>query len=304
MQTTQYLLMIKPVAFGLNIETAHSNAFQNKESSQHGVQNLALAEFNNLVTLLKENNMDVMVIEDTFSPHTPDSIFPNNWVSFHEDGTVFLYPMEAKNRRLERREDIIEQIAQSFKLSQTIDLSYFENQNLFLEGTGSMVLDRENKIAYACLSSRTNEMVLKDFCEKSGYQTCYFHSFDKHQQAIYHTNVMMCMGDNFVVIGLDTITDEKEKEILLASFKKTNKEVILLSNNQIENFAGNMLLVKNTEQVPHLIMSNRAFHSLSEVQKNQLSKHAKLLNAPLTTIEENGGGSARCMIAEIHLPKK
>ncbi|MGZ3929734.1 MAG: arginine deiminase-related protein, partial [Mucilaginibacter sp.] len=188
-QTTSTILMIRPVNFGFNEQTAGSNAFQNRNAAQQQVQDNALKEFDNLVKVLRENDVEVIVIDDTHEPHTPDSIFPNNWVSFHQDGSVFLYPMMAKNRRLERREDIIMQLEDEFRIKHVIDLSRFEHDNKFLEGTGSMVLDRENKIAYACISPRTDREVLALFCEQTGYKEVSFHAVDEHKQAIYHTNV-------------------------------------------------------------------------------------------------------------------
>src|ERR1700759_270659 len=207
-QTTSTILMIRPVNFGFNEQTAGSNAFQVRNAEQQQVQDKALSEFDNLVKILQENGVEVIVIDDTPEPHTPDSIFPNNWVSFHQDGNVFLYPMMAENRRLERREDIIMQLEDEFKINHIIDLSRFEHEHKFLEGTGSMVLDRENKIAYACISPRTDRDVLALFCEQAGYKEVSFNAYDEQHQAIYHTNVLMCIGSKFAVICLDSITDD------------------------------------------------------------------------------------------------
>ena len=303
MQTTSNILMIRPVAFGLNIQTAGSNAFQNKNASQEAVQEKALKEFDAFVEKLGALKINVTVIEDTAQPHTPDSIFPNNWISFHENGDIFLYPMQAENRRLERRNDLIEQLKSNFKVGKIHDLSEAENQGFYLEGTGSMVLDRENKIAYACLSIRTQENVLDDFCEKSGYKAVKFHAFDQNNFAIYHTNVMMCVGDKFVVICFESVTDLAEREFLKQSFIDTQKEIIEISLNQMNQFGGNMLQVKNNDDKSFLIMSERAYLSLDEQQKTQISKYAEPLYSTLNTIEDNGGGSARCMMAEIHLPQ-
>lgn len=299
-----HLLMIRPVAFGLNLQTAGSNAFQNKKASQNNVQQKALKEFDDFVAKLQAANIDVTVIEDTLEPHTPDSIFPNNWVSFHADGSVFLYPMQAENRRLERRDDILDQLSKRFNITQINDLSSFENQNQYLEGTGSMVLDRENKLVYACLSSRTHPQVLEIFCTESGYTAITFNAVDGQNLPIYHTNVLMCVADKFVVICLDTIISESEKSKILRSFKTTNKEVIPISLTQMNNFAGNMLEVKNQEGKNYLILSAAAFNSLNDVQKVKLKSYAEILYADLQTIESNGGGSARCMLAEICLPLK
>ena len=303
MQTTSNILMIRPVAFGLNIQTAGSNAFQNKNASQEAVQEKALQEFDDFVEKLRALKINVTVIEDTAQPHTPDSIFPNNWISFHENGDIFLYPMQAENRRLERRHDLIDKLKTKFKVGNVYDLSEAEKQGFYLEGTGSMVLDRENKIAYACLSIRTQENVLDDFCEKSGFRAVKFHAFDKNNFAIYHTNVMMCVGDKFVVICFESVTDLAERELLKQSFIDTEKEIIEISLNQMNQFGGNMLQVKNNDDKSFLIMSERAYLSLNEEQKAQISKYAEPLYSTLTTIEDNGGGSARCMMAEIHLPQ-
>ena len=294
--------MIKPVAFGLNLQTAGSNAFQNKAALQQNVQENALKEFNGLVDKLRLAGIDVIVIEDTLMPHKPDSIFPNNWVSFHNDGTVFLFAMEAENRRTERRLDIIEQLRNRFVVSDIVDFSIFEKRNKYLEGTGSMVLDHDNKIAYACLSSRTHPEVLDSFCDKSGYTPLTFRAYDEGQKPIYHTNVMMCMGDKFAVICLEAITDLSERNKLLASFKSAKKEIINLSFTQVKHYAGNMLLVENKVGEKFLIMSGSAYRILNEEQKQQIERYAKIIYADLKTIEENGGGSARCMLAEVHLP--
>ncbi len=301
-QTTSTILMIRPVNFGFNAQTAASNAFQNPEAAQQQVQDKALREFDKLVQLLEENGVEVIVVDDTHEPHTPDSIFPNNWVSFHSDGTVFLYPMLAENRRLERREDIVMQLEDEFKIKHVIDLSRFEHENKFLEGTGSMVLDRENKIAYACLSPRTDGEVLQLFCEQSGYMPVHFHAVDENGTAIYHTNVLMCIGSKFAVICLGSITDEKEKNGVISSLNKTQKEIVSISFAQMNQFAGNMLELKNKAGDSLLVMSQNAYQSLNKDQKITLEKYCKLLYADISTIESNGGGSARCMIAEVHLP--
>ncbi|MEO5909394.1 MAG: arginine deiminase-related protein [Pelobium sp.] len=301
MQTTSNLLMIRPVAFGLNIQTAASNAFQNRTALQEKVQEKALAEFDDFVAKLSANGIEVTVIDDTLKPHTPDSIFPNNWISFHEDGSVYLYPMQAENRRLERREDLIDELSKQFLITEINDLSFTEERGEYLEGTGSMVLDREHKIAYACLSIRTQEKVLDIFCKESGYKAVKFHALDENQMAIYHTNVMMCVGESFIVICLEAVPDENEKVMLMKSFEATKKEVVLISLAQMNQFAGNMLEVKNKKEENFVVMSESAFRSLNPAQIAQLEKYATLLYSPIPTIEENGGGSVRCMMAEIHL---
>lgn len=293
--------MIRPVNFGFNEQTAESNAFQSR-SAEADVQNNALKEFDAFVALLRENGVDVTVIEDTPAPHTPDSIFPNNWISFHDDGNIFLYPMQAENRRLERRTDLIDQIRSRFKVNDINNLSHYEAENKFLEGTGSMVLDRDNKIAYACLSPRTNLDVLSSFCLQTGYRPVYFHSTDKNGKEIYHTNVMMCVGSKFVVICLETITDETERDQVTNAIALTGKEMVEISFEQMNRFAGNMLQVKNDKE-ELLVMSEQAYRALLPEQVQKLEKYCRILHSSLNTIESNGGGSARCMMAEIHLPK-
>jgi len=298
------VLMIRSVAFGFNEQTAGSNAFQQQGLEQHNVQQQALQEFDTLVATLRDNGVDVIVVDDTPDPHTPDSIFPNNWISFHENGQIFLYPMQADNRRLERREDIVDQLKTKFSISEIDDLSHFETDEKFLEGTGSMVLDRRNKIAYACLSPRTDPEVLADFCERSGYGTVEFHAVDSKGKPIYHTNVLMCMGEAFVVICLDSVADEDERELLTDSFTINRKEIVEISMEQMNAFAGNMLELVNDKGEHLLVMSARAYHSLLPEQINSLEKYCKLIYTNLNTIETNGGGSARCMIAEVRLPLK
>lgn len=298
---TSHILMIRPVSFGFNEQTAGSNSFQNRVEEQN-IQQKALAEFDAFAGTLRANGLDVTIIDDTVEPHTPDSIFPNNWVSFHENGEVILYPMQAENRRLERRTDIIDDLRSKFIVNRIDDLSNFEEQGQFLEGTGSLVLDRKNKIAYACLSPRTDVEVIKTFCDKSGYQSIVFHATDQKGKAIYHTNVLMCVGDKFMVICLDAITDEKEKALLNTSFIKTNKQVIEITQHQLNEFAGNMLELENKKGDKLLVMSARAHRSLNPGQIGSLEKYCKIVSSDLNIIETIGGGSARCMIAEVHLP--
>ncbi|RYU92562.1 amidinotransferase [Mucilaginibacter terrigena] len=293
--------MIRPVAFGFNVQTAESNAFQKQDADQQAVQHKAQQEFDGFVQILRDNGVNVTVINDTAEPHTPDSIFPNNWVSFHDTGDIFLYPMQAENRRLERREDIIRQLEDKFKANHVIDLSRFEAKQQFLEGTGSMVLDRENKMAYACLSPRTNAEVLKAFCDYTGYEAVTFDAFDQSGQAIYHTNVLMAIGSKFVVICLDSITNPTEKEKVTNSLTSTNKKIVDITFDQMNHFAGNMLEVKNADDETLIVMSQAAFKSLTDEQKASLEKYGKLVYADINTIETNGGGSARCMMAEVHL---
>ncbi|MDQ8003356.1 MAG: arginine deiminase-related protein [Pedobacter sp.] len=303
MQTTSHLLMIRPVDFKFNEQTADDNKFQ-MASEQENVQQKALAEFDGFVNILRENGVDVTIISDTLDSETPDSIFPNNWVSFHEDGSVFLYPMHSPNRRQERRKDIIDYLAKTFEVSHQTDLSFFELQERFLEGTGSMVLDRTNKIAYACLSVRTDKEVLENFAMLSGYGVVAFQAVDEGGFPIYHTNVMMCIGEKFTVVCLDSIKYTEDKIAVLESFKATNKTVIDISFEQMNHFAGNMLEVQNKDGESLLVMSEQALKALHGTQITALSAFSKIVTAPIYTIEQNGGGSARCMLAEIHLPLK
>lgn len=302
-QTTNHILMIRPVDFKFNEQTAGNNKFQ-ISSNESGVQTQALKEFDGLVALLRKNEVDVTIVDDTLQPETPDSIFPNNWISFHDDGSVFLYPMFSENRRLERRSDIIDLLKEKFEVNHVSDISFYEQQYAFLEGTGSMVLDRTNKIAYACLSVRTDEEVLNNFCMLTGYKPVAFQAVDETNFPIYHTNVMMCIGDKFAVICLDSIRNKEEKEKVALSLIDSGKEIIEISFEQMNRFAGNMLQISNTKDESLLIMSEQAYLSLNAEQISKLEKYNRIIYAPIYTIEKNGGGSARCMLAEIHLPLK
>ncbi|MCD8739575.1 arginine deiminase-related protein [Mucilaginibacter roseus] len=304
MQATSNILMIRPVAFGFNEQTAGSNAFQNKSAEQADTQQKALQEFDGFVQLLRDNGVNVIVVNDTAEPHTPDSIFPNNWVSFHEDGNVYLYPMQAENRRLERRKDVIRDLQETFNVDHITDLSRFENEHKFLEGTGSMVLDRENKIAYACLSPRTDADVLRTFCEQSGYKAVLFDAFDAKGKAIYHTNVLMAVATKYVVICLESITDDEQLEAVIDAIESSGKEIINITFEQMNHFAGNMLEVHNQAGESLIVMSASAWNSLDDEQRETLSSYSKPVYADISTIETNGGGSARCMMAEVHLPAK
>ncbi len=303
MQTTNHILMIRPVDFKFNEQTAGNNKFQ-VASTEIDVQTEALKEFDGFVDLLRKNDVDVTVVDDTLQPETPDSIFPNNWVSFHEDGSVYLYPMFSENRRLERRKEILESLKTRFELNHVNDLSFYEMQYAFLEGTGSMVLDRTNKIAYACLSVRTDEEVLKNFCMLTGYEPVVFQAVDGDNFPIYHTNVMMCIGNRFAVICLDSIRNAEERMQVSISLKGSGKEIIEISLEQMNKFAGNMLQVSNAAGESLLVMSEQAYLSLNAEQVKALEQYSRIIYAPLYTIEKNGGGSARCMLAEIHLPVK
>lgn len=307
MQTTDTVLMIEPVAFGYNAETAENNYFQVEQKSSD-VQSKALKEFNDFVEKLRNKGINVITIKDTLEPHTPDSIFPNNWVSFHKDGKVVLYPMFASNRRVERRDDIIESIKnQGFEVAEIDDWSFPETQGKFLEGTGSMIFDHDNKIAYGSVSLRLDENLFREFCEKYGFEPVIFHSFQTvgtERLPIYHTNVMMCVADRFVVICLDCIDDELERSKVIETIKNSGKEIIEISEDQMQQFAGNMLQVQNKEGEKFLIMSETAYQSLSQEQISKIERYCEIIYSDLNTIEVNGGGSARCMLAEVFLPKK
>ena len=298
MQSTSQVLMIKPVRFGYNAETAVNNYFQ--QTVDHSVQEKALEEFDALVLKLRSHKIIVNVVEDSIDPHTPDSIFPNNWISFHEDNSITLYPMFAVNRRKERKETVLQFIREHFNIAQINDLSYYENSDKFLEGTGSMVLDRENKIVYACLSPRTNEEVLDHFCKLYQYSKVVFNATDSHDNLIYHTNVMLCIGSRFAVVCLEAIPENKERMLVMESLKASGKkEIIPISLQQLHQFAGNMLELENTDGERILALSTQAYQSLNQQQISSLEKYATILHNSLNTIETAGGGSARCMLAEI-----
>lgn len=296
-QLTSQLLMVRPTHFGFNAQTAVNNSFQKR--SHADVQAMALAEFDQFVEKLRASLINVLVVDDTPEPHTPDSIFPNNWISFHSDGHLVLYPMFANNRRLERKPTALAQLQTEFGDRTIIDLTYFEREGKYLEGTGSMVLDRQNKIAYACISPRTHTDVLNEFCKKIGYQSCVFHAVDSNGLPIYHTNVMMCIADELAVICLESITGTDERERIVSFVQSTRKQVIEISMEQMNCFAGNMLQVLNAKNEKHMVMSSQAFQSLSTLQIQKLSLQNKIVHSSLTTIEANGGGSARCMMAEV-----
>ena len=302
MQNSTHLLMIQPVNFGFNAQTAVNNVFQKNIGGD--VQQKALQEFNDFVALLHANKVDVTVVEDSVHPSTPDSIFPNNWISFHADGRIFLYPMFAVNRRQERKTDVLDAVKNKFTVTDIIDLSTSEADQLFLEGTGSMVLDRENKIAYACLSPRTDEKILNEFCSMAGYKPVTFKATDSTGVDIYHTNVMMCIADTFAVICLDSIADDEERKNVIATLQKTQKEIVDITLQQLNSFAGNMLQVKNVNGALLLVMSTQAFESLTDVQIEILQKYNRIIHSSLNTIETAGGGSARCMMAEVFLDRK
>ena len=294
------ILMVRPYQFYFNQQTAANNFFQSNINIENANE-LAIAEFDAMVEILRAHQIKVNVIQDTKDPSTPDSIFPNNWVSTHASGTPCLYPMYAENRRAERKSSVIEFLESNYKIENRLDITHFEKEGKFLEGTGSMVLDHQNKIAYGCLSERLDKEAFTYWCDKMQFKPISFKSVDDKAQPIYHTNVMMCMGDQFVVICLDSIPNEKEKQMLLDSFEQTNKEVIEISQDQLNHFAGNMLQVFDKAEKPHLIMSEQAYSTLHEAQLKSLEKYNPILPISIPTIEALGGGSTRCMMAEIYL---
>lgn len=307
-QTTSHILMVRPVAFNYNTQTAKDNHYQiaSDASEATAIQQKALAEFDAFVEKLTKAGVDVIVVEDTAEPITPDSIFPNNWVSFHQDGTVMLYPMSAPNRREERRPDIIEHLKKKgFQVTQTVDMSGSEEEGRFLEGTGSLVLDRQHCIAYACLSHRTHPDLLTMWAIQTGYRTV---SFDAVQDVgaveypIYHTNVMMSVGTKLAIVCAESVKDPLEREQLIASLTDTGKHVVTITQAQKLHFAGNMLEVADRDGNPIMVMSTQAYESLDAEQLAQISMFATILHSDIRTIEVYGGGSARCMMAEVFLP--
>lgn len=305
-QITDTILMVRPASFGFNPQTAANNAFQEETTDlkPSEIQTLALQEFDSFVATLRNAKIRVIVIQDTDSPTKFDAIFPNNWISTHKNGALITYPMFAPMRRLERREDIIGGLLDEFLIKERIRLEQHEANEIYLEGTGSMILDRPHQLVYACRSVRTDEKVLDDFCEQMGYEKVLFTSTDKTGLEIYHTNVMMALGEDFVVICLDSIKDGKEWANLHRKFEETKKAIIEISMEQMSSFAGNMLQVRNTDGDTFLVMSEQAYRSLTKEQIQQIEQYTNILYSPLYTIEKFGGGSARCMMAEIFAERK
>jgi hypothetical protein len=309
-QTTNSILMIRPVAFRMNEQTAVNNYYQKVLDGllPATVNAKAQEEFDTFVEKLRNAGVDVTVVDDTLDPDTPDSIFPNNWISFHQNAEVVLYPMFAENRRAERREDILDTLEEKgFQIKSINDYTEAEEDGYFLEGTGSLLLDRKNQKAYCALSPRADEELFIEFCEDYDLAPVIFEAFQTvngERKLIYHTNVIMTLGENFAVICADCIDDKKERKMVLNNLKEDGKEVIMITEDQVNNFAGNMLEVKGTDDKRYLVMSTSAFQSLTKKQITQVEKHAEILSSSLDTIEACGGGSARCMMAEIFLPKE
>ena len=305
-QTTNIIFMVKPVQFAKNEQTSVNNYFQTvTDKPTYNIQSQALEEFDRLVEKLKSNDVHVEVFEDTLLHKTPDSIFPNNWLTTHEDGSIFLYPMFAKNRRKERREDIINFLKQNFFVKNVHLLSNWEEKGEFLEGTGSLIIDRCHNTVYAGLSGRTHKEVLQNFCHLINYQSITFSAmqtvFNK-RLPIYHTNVMMSLGENFAVICLECIDNVEERERVKFELKKANKIIIEISEKQVKGFAGNIIQIRNSKDKLLIIMSQAAFDSFTSLQIKNLEAHGTLVVSPIPTIEKYGGGSVRCMITEIFLP--
>ena len=308
-QITNNLIMIRPKHFNFNIETAENNHFQKKDErlSNEKILKKATSEFDKMVLQLLKNKIDVTVFDDKKEIVTTDSVFPNNWISFHQNGLVFIYPMFSENRRKEKRKDILEKLDDEYEIKKIIDFSSYEMDSVFLEGTGSMILDRQNRICYASLSERTNKIAIKKFCEKALYTPIIFKSYQKindDKSLIYHTNVMMCVAEEYVLICLDSVHSEDDKNNIISTIKNTQKEIIEISEKQCNSFAGNMLQVTNKINEKFLIMSSSAYNSLEKEQRIKLLKYNKIIHSDLSLIEKLGGGSARCMIAENFLQKK
>lgn len=307
MQCANKVLMVRPIAFTFNEQTAENNSFQDSGYKENAQEN-ALEEFDNYVKLLSDAGVEVIVCQDTLEPHTPDSIFPNNWFTTHlaqemptDEKTLILYPMNAKNRRFERDKNVQKTLQEKgIHYKKVIDLTYFEKENLFLEGTGSLILDRNNKIAFCCSSPRTSEEVLEVWADKTDYSYFMFDAQDKDGNPIYHTNVMMCIGEKFAFICLDSIPDISQRMSLIEILEENDKEIIEISFEQMEHFAGNMLVVRNKENNLVLVLSQTAKESLDDFQLEKILRHYSYIVSPnINYIEKNGGGSARCMLAEI-----
>ena len=304
--TTNNILMIRPAHFGFNPQTAGNNAFQSddKKESTEDISKKAKSEFDGMVEKLRSQGVNIHVIEDTDEPKKPDAIFPNNWISFHVNGAVITYPMFAPNRRIERREDIIDTLGKTFKVDRRYTFEHYEEDEMYLEGTGSMLFDRDHKIVYACLSQRTDARLIDKFCVLVDYERVVFHSVDRNGLPIYHTNVMMALGEDFAVLCKESIHNADEMSELEDTLERTGKEIIDISYDQMEAFAGNMLQVRNETGQTFLVMSQAAHDSLTAEQIEKLSSKTQILPIDISTIEYYGGGSVRCMMAEIFLPSK
>ena len=306
MQITDTILMIRPAAFGANEETAATNFFQSNEAETDSqiIHRSAIKEFDDMVDLLRRHDINVLVIEDTPAPKKPSAIFPNNWVSTSPEGVISVFPMYAANRRPEKRDDILKMLGEKFVVKDLQDWSEFEVEGKFLEGTGSMVIDHENKVIYACYSPRTDISVLEKFANANNYKAIIFFAADKNGQAVYHTNVVMTLAEDFAILCEETIEEEWELIAIRQLLESSGHEVIRITKEQMHCFAGNMLQVKNNKGEKFLVMSQTALDSLNEEQKEELSARNNLLPVSIPTIEKIEGGSVRCMMAEIFLERK
>jgi hypothetical protein len=302
-QSTNQLLMVRPANFSYNEETAANNAFQNISKDEDAAVK-AIAEFDNMVAILRSYGISVTVIEDTKSPIKPDAIFPNNWFTTHDTGMLLLYPMYAPNRRLERRQDIIDLLEENYQVKKNYTLEHYEEEGFFLEGTGSLILDRVNKIVYASESPRTDLRLLDKWCALLGYDKVHFSAKDSSGQDIYHTNVLMALGTTYCILCTEAILDDEYKDLLQASLARTGKEVIDITLEQVSSFAGNMLEVVGRNDHRYLVMSESAYNSLTAMQKENILAHIDIIPIAIPTIEQIGGGSVRCMMAEIFLKPK
>ncbi len=299
MQNTHTVVMVRPAAFGFNEETALNNHFQeNSQQNNSQLQQLAMQQFDAMVQLLFSHGIEVLVLKDTADPKKPDAIFPNNWFSCN-NGKITIYPMQAKNRRIEKRKDLIEILKNKTGITIINDWSEFEKNEMFLEGTGSMIIDHDYRIIYACLSARTNETLLKDYCKKNNYTLIAFNAADKNGNEIYHTNVMMCVGNRFAVICLDAVTNDIERKVIVNNLQITGHEIVDISFTQMNSFAGNMLQLMNKKGEYFLVMSTTAFESLTHKQILTLQKYSTIITPDVNYIEKASGGSVRCMMAEL-----
>lgn len=309
MQITQHILMIRPVRFRKNEQTAVNNFFQMDLATDDEILNrLAQEEFDAFVAALREQGIHVLVIHDIWEQNTPDSIFPNNWVSFHKNGSVVFYPMFAENRRRERREDLLDHLVkQGFFIERKVDYSVFEAEEKFLEGTGSMIMDRVKQKIYCALSERADRELVERFCLDFGCTPVVFtanQTVGNVRKPIYHTNVMMALAEEFTVICLESIDNLEERESVVAHLTQDGKEIIDISEAQVHQFAGNMLQVLGANDQRFTVMSTAAFRSLTQDQETRIRNYGGIIHSPLDTIETCGGGSARCMMAEVFLPIK
>lgn len=301
---TSHIMMIRPAFFGYNEQTAKSNAFQNSVNNLEdaNIQAIATQEFDRYVEELKKHGVTVNIIEDSLEPKKPDAVFCNNWVSFHEDGTVVLYPICTPNRRWERRRSVLDMIAKGYEIKDEIDFSHYEEDGKFLESTGSMVFDRKNNICYACLAIRTDKELIEMYCNKMGFELVLFDAVDQDGVPIYHTNVMMGLAQDYVVICLDSIRNESQRQVLINKFKETSKEIVAITHEQVMQFCGNVIELESKDGKSLLVMSDQAKNAFTTANKEIIERYSTIVSSPIETIEKIGGGGARCMVAEIFLP--